>query len=71
MMNAGLNLTLINSEVCDIYVKPHNSWHESHEGYNLSRLNLTWQVTSYMKDLMIISLIFNNPEDISPSNELD
>lgn len=59
MKTYGLNLTDINGSICDIYVHP------SYFDYNVSKLNLTWNVTTYDKDIMVIKLNFSDPLYIS------
>lgn len=41
------------------------------QDFNISKLNLTWSVTKYYKDYMVISLKFYHPEEISPLSDLD
>ena len=67
----GLNLTQINGFICDIYLQAEDNWFEINENFNMSRLNFTWNVTSYIKDIMIITLKFNNPLSISPMIQKD
>jgi hypothetical protein len=66
-----VNITHINSSICDIYVEPEDNWHKNIDGFNISRLNLTWNVTGYERDQLNISLKFNNPVDISPKIDQD
>ena len=36
------------------------------EDFDLSTLNFTWSVASFVKETMIVILIFNQPLEISP-----
>lgn len=71
MKTYHFNKTDINSSICDIYVKPSNDWHKNKENFNISTLNFTWNITHFEKDKMVVKLIFNNPEEISPLIEQD
>ena len=61
------NFTILNNKtLIEMYLNPANDWHLSKKDYNLSRLNFTWNCTSYEKKTMKFDLIFNNPIEISP-----
>ena len=47
-MFTDFNLSTINASNTDIYIEPSNS-REYEEGFNLSSVNLTWEVKSYEK----------------------
>ena len=64
-METNFNLSFINNSNTDIYVNPANE-RELDEGFNISKLNLTWNATSFINNKMIISLNFSSPLDISP-----
>jgi len=48
MKTEYLNLTLINSTVLDIYVRPANNRHLKEESFQMEKLNLTWEVVKYV-----------------------
>ena len=58
-MVAPQNLSLLNSSNIDIYVDPS-------EERQTKDVNLTWNMTKFEKDEMIIILIFENPFKLSP-----
>lgn len=66
MKNEGLNLTLLNDTIMDLYLEPRDDWATFKSGFNMSFLNFTWNVTEYKLDFMIIKLQFVNPYEISP-----
>lgn len=49
-MNTYFNWTAINSSLVDIYMIPDNP----EPGYNISRWNLTWNVTNYEGNSLFI-----------------
>ena len=64
-MKTNFNLSFINNSNTDVYVKPANG-RDKDEGFNLSKLNLTWNLISFVNNKMILSLNFSSPLDISP-----
>ena len=67
-MNTSMNIRWINHTNTDIYVQPQDN-RQMELGFNKSNLNLTWNVDSFQNDTMKISLIFNNPLEISSNLE--
>ena len=64
-MKTNFNVSFVNNSNTDIYVKPANG-RESDEGFNLSKLNLTWKLSSFINNKMTVTLNFSSPIDISP-----
>ena len=64
-MFTTFNLSLINMETVDIYVEPAQQRHKV-ESFDLSKVNLTWNVTSFDLDTLEIKLRFVSPNHISP-----
>ena len=56
-MNTSFNLSVINQTNTDIYIQPQDK-REHENGYNASKLNLSWNVTSYIYDTMNLNLTF-------------
>ena len=58
-----------------MYLLPEADWHKESEGFDLNRLNFTWNCTRYEKDVrgsettLYFNLKFNSPTDISPFAE--
>ena len=65
-MNTSFNLSMINASNTDIYIQPQDK-REFNNGFNSSKLNFTWNVTSYHNDTMDFKLAFENPLEVSPS----
>ena len=65
MRTEGLNLTQINQTVLDIFIEPANKRHLV-VPFNLSLLNLTWNVIDFYDLEMNIQLNFSQPLMISP-----
>lgn len=53
MKTDGVNLTHINSTVLDIFIHPEQDRHLE-DGYNVTKLNMTWEVTKYSGKLLQI-----------------
>jgi hypothetical protein len=49
MKTEKVNITLLNQTNFDIYIKPSNDWIK-YEQFDIQKLNLTWNVTSFNKD---------------------
>ena len=64
-MQSGFNLSLLNSSVLDIYIKPAYDRHEEID-FKMSSLNLTWKATYFKDNILKIKMVFNNPVSISP-----
>ena len=45
--HADYNLTCLNSTMIDIYLVPNLDWHLNNEKFDLTKLNLTWNITEY------------------------
>ena len=65
-MNSSINISQINSTNTIIYIQPIDG-RESDIGFNISKLNFTWNVTSFNGKNMKINLNFSDPLYISPS----
>ena len=48
-----------------MYVKPGGGRQEDNN-FDPSTLNFTWSVTSFIKETMLVNLIFDQPLEISP-----
>ncbi len=48
-----------------MYVKPGGGRQEDNN-FEESTLNFTWSVTSFIKETMLVNLIFDQPLEISP-----
>ena len=64
-MFTTFNHSMINASNTDIYIKPASYRHEE-EGFNLSKLNLTWNVESFEDKELVIKLNFESAISISP-----
>ena len=64
-MKTDFDLSFINSSNTQIYVKPAQNRYLD-EGFDMSSVNLTWKVISFISDTMNIGLSFNKPLEISP-----
>jgi hypothetical protein len=62
---------VINNETLDIYLDPHGNWQDEIEGFEMSHLNFTWNVTKYENRTLTIQLYFNDPLQISPLSQQD
>ena len=62
MKTENLNITMIDSEIIDIYVDPE----EKDEMFEPANLNLTWNITEYFKDFMRIQINFTEAYVVSP-----
>ena len=71
MLTSGFNLTELNEEVLDLYVKPAKDYHLEDFNFNLSQLNLTWQADSYGGKTLKLNISFFDPISISPLPEQD
>jgi len=58
-MNTNFNHSFINSSNVDIYVVPAQNRHLAEE-FNVSTVNLTWNVISYEENELIIQLNFTD-----------
>ena len=45
------NLHLFNISSIEMYVEPAGDWHLDEEGFELTRLNFTWNATRFEKDI--------------------
>ena len=60
-----------------MYIEPADDWHTTVEGFELERLNFTWNCTRYERDkkgsftTLYVDLKFHHPADISPFAEQD
>ena len=61
--NASL---LFNSTIVDMWLIPFENWHLQKENFDISKLNFTWNCTSFEKKTLKFKLAFNNPLEISP-----
>lgn len=65
-----MNLTLINNDTIEIYVKPRDDWHLYYNTYVENyTLNLTWVVHVYENNTMEINVTFNEPYEVSPMRD--
>ncbi len=69
-MNTSFNISWINQSNTEIYVQPQDK-RFSDIDFNSLKLNLTWVIASFWKNIMIINLNFDNPLEISPNIEQD
>ena len=60
------NITLI-----QMYIIPNQDWHVEYESFNMSKLNFTWNCIGFKNKMLIFSLKFNNPLEISPKSVQD
>jgi hypothetical protein len=65
-MNSSINISLINNSNTLMYIQPMDG-RENDIGFNLSKLNFTWKLSSFTERIMIINLNFTDPLYISPS----
>ena len=54
-----LNISDINETFLELYIIPKKDRHLE-EGYNISKLNFTWEVVHYQYDEMKVQLLFND-----------
>lgn len=45
---------LIDENILEIYLEPHENWYKRKEGFDMNRLNLTWYVRHYDNKTMKI-----------------
>ena len=69
-MNTNINISLINETNTAVYVQPLDG-RENDNDFNSSKLNLTWEVVSFINDTMTMNLSFNYPFEISPNIQED
>lgn len=62
----AVNISYINDTLIDCYIMPHERWDLLIANFDRSRLNFTWNTTSYQNDTLTLKLIFNDPVSISP-----
>jgi len=60
----------MNATTIDIYVEPAEGRHRVY-GFNMSEVNLTWEVIEYEEDELRLQLFFNAPVTISPLEDQD
>ena len=65
IIDTNFNVSLINETNTQMYVKPGNNRQED-EDFDLSSVNFTWTVLSFIKDTMFVQLNFDSPLEISP-----
>jgi len=65
MKNESVNTTHINSTVVDMYVQPEKDHHLT-QGFDIARLNFTWNVTEYTHQRLHIKMNFTDALAISP-----
>ena len=65
IVNTNFNISWINSSNTQIYVKPGNNRQED-EDFDLTSVNFTWAIQSFIKETMLVQLDFNQPLEISP-----
>ena len=71
MKTEFVNITHLNDTIIDMYIEPYNMWSSWTQDFNLTTLNFTWNVTSYIGKELNIKLYFYNPEVISPKEVYD
>ena len=71
MSTALVNITQMNSSFIDMYIEPYNNWTEGIDDFNMSKLNFTWNVTSYEGRKLFIKCNFFSPPTISPRRVFD
>ena len=69
-MNTSFNISWINETNTNIYIQPKDKRNQE-SGFNITSLNLTWKVSSFENNKMIISLDFYDRHAISPNTTLD
>jgi len=63
-MLTTINLTQVNTTMIDIYIVPAENRHLS-DGFNITKLNFTWNATEFYYDTLTIMLDFPNPSYVS------
>ena len=69
-MNTSFNISFINDTNTQMYVKPGRN-RDYDEDFDLSSVNFTWTVQSFIKETMFVQLNFNSPLEISPLIQQD
>jgi len=69
-MVTAINLTHVNSSMIDIYIVPAADRHLI-DGFNLTKLNFTWNATAYEYDTLTIMLSFFEPSFVSTLKKQD
>lgn len=68
---AFVNITEMNTTYIDMYVEPYNKWDLDIEDFNMTKLNFTWNVTSYHGRKLWIKINWFSPPTISPKSTYD
>ena len=63
VMFTDFDLSHLNESNIDMYI--HNPYHQHIDGFNVSKLNFTWYVTSFVNMTMKVKLTFRYPSYIS------
>jgi hypothetical protein len=69
-MNTDLNLSLLNETMIQMYIEPAEDRHKT-PGFDLTKLNFTWNATSFKGRDLVFSLNFTDPLSISPLADQD
>jgi len=79
-MNTNVNLTQLSSNyypyrslvatedlnLLNMYISPFDNWVSERNNYNLTKLNFTWEATSFVGNILEVQLDFHSPSSISP-----
>lgn len=64
MRTEGFKISLINTTVLDVFINPAFNRHLE-DGFNITKLNMTWNATKYSGKLLQLQLYFFNPPMVS------
>ena len=65
-----MNLSDLNTTQLELYINPYNDRHLE-DGFNISKLNFTWQIVYFKWEYVLIQLKFEAPNYISSEVEWD
>lgn len=65
MKTQGLSAANIDSTLLDVYLAPHEEWHTRKKDFNMTKFNLTWNVTAFHGNVMVIKVNFTDPRYVS------
>lgn len=65
MNTEGLSASDIDSSLLDVYLAPSEEWHTGYDNFNLTKFNLTWNVTAFHANVLVIKVNFTDPRYVS------
>ena len=66
-----MNITDLNSTHLEMYIIPARNRHQTTRGFNISKLNFTWETVLVERDYLFIQLNFTSFASISALDEWD